>query len=154
MLSKDQRRNDRGWRRQTELASNEASQPRLGVQRAERCLCIAQDSLALDDQQQAGGRVPTDEVDAAALPVAAIADFRPRLPSPAAQTVCPRSLECSVVLIEQAIELRPAPACAHLDPHAERLDAPANRADREPIGAATLEMRNGRPIDARCGGKV
>ncbi|HKO34759.1 MAG TPA: hypothetical protein VJY85_13515 [Candidatus Limnocylindria bacterium] len=59
-----------------------------------------------------------------------------------------------MLLIQETVELGPAPRRPQFNAHSQRLDCLTDHLDRQPIRVATLEAGDGRTTQPGCGGKV
>ena len=129
VLGEDDCRHD-GGEAPSESPSLLWGEPRLGVEAAEQLLHIDQGSLYLDHEQDTGSGMPRKQVDAAALAIAAVADFDLDHPSPSFEPALDRRADPGVAGVEQPIELRTVPEDTKIDPATERSDNRLDHADR------------------------
>ncbi len=153
VIGKDDRRND-GPDIPTQIGTDMAGEAGLGVQGPEQLLHVHESGLDFDHEQGAGGGVPGEQVDPAALAISAVADLDTDDPPPSLQATFDGGADRGVTGIEQPIELRAVPHHPYIDAGTECHEQLLDDADHEEARMPALQQRDGSPADSGPRGKA
>ena len=139
-------RGDGRW--PTALPGHGSGDAGLPVDSGEHRLDVGDDGLDLDNQQQAGRRMPSEDVDRSALSPDRVADLGNRDPARGSEPSYDRVDQGGVALVQQAVQSLALPEDAQVEAGPERFSDRVDGSDRAQTDLAALDSgdrRLGRP---------